>query len=132
MKKIVAVILITFSVIACSTGSKNEFVLHGEITGGFTDSTKVFLKVPDSLNRNLVDIDTALVIGGKFEFKGNQETPTMHYLIVDGLRANLPVIIEKGEIELIGQKDSLQFVSAVGTPQNDFLSEYSTLLCRIF
>ena len=122
MRKYVAIVLIAFTILACNTGS-NGFVLNGEITGGLADSTKVFLKTTDSTNL-LIDVDTTIVIGGKFKFTGNQETPILHYMLVEGSRANLPVVIENGTIKFKAQKDSLQFASAKGTPQNELFNTF--------
>lgn len=125
MKKYLTVILIAILIIACGTGT-DGYTLNGEITGELADSSKVYLKTIDSTNR-LMDVDTAITINGKFEFTGTQDSPVLHYLVVDGIRGNWPVVLENGTIEFKGQKDSLMFANAKGTPQNklfsDFLSE---------
>lgn len=125
MKKYLAVILVAISILACGT-STDGYTLNGEITGELADSSKVYLKTIDSTNR-LMDVDTAITINGKFEFTGTQDSPVLHYMVIEGIRGNWPVVLENGSIEFKGQKDSLMFASAKGTPQNklfsDFLSE---------
>lgn len=124
MKKFLAVIVIATTIIACGTGS-DGYVLNGEITGELADSSKVYLKTTDSTNR-LVDVDTAIAVSGKFKFTGTQEAPALHYMVIDGIRGNWPVILENGDIKFKGQKDSLMFVNAEGTPQNMMFAEFLT------
>lgn len=124
MKKILVIFLIAISIIACSTSS-DGYTINGKITGELADSTKIFLKAIDSTNR-LVDIDTTLFNAGAFKFMGDQSTPALHYITVDGIRGNFPVIVENGKIAFNGQKDSLQFATISGTPQNDFFFSFLT------
>ncbi|WP_394971814.1 redoxin domain-containing protein [uncultured Croceitalea sp.] len=122
MKKVLAVVIVAISIFACGTGS-DGYILSGEITGELADSTKVYLKTTDSTNR-LIDIDTTIAIGGQFEFTGTQDSPTLHYMVIEGIRGNWPVILENGTIQFKGQKDSLMFANAKGTTQNELFSEF--------
>ncbi|GMN08954.1 TlpA disulfide reductase family protein [Croceitalea sp. MTPC9] len=122
MKKGLVVILIAILVIACGTGS-DGYSINGEITGELADSSKVYLKTTDSTNR-LVDVDTTITVGGKFEFQGTQDSPVLHYMVVEGIRGNWPVIVENGAITFKGQKDSLMFAKIEGTLQNEMFSEF--------
>jgi len=122
MKKYLTVILIALTIIACGTAT-DGYTLNGEITGELTDSSKVFLKTIDSTNK-LMDVDTAITVNGKFTFTGVQDSPVLHYMVVEGVRGNWPVVLENGTIEFKGQKDSLMFASAKGTPQNELFSDF--------
>jgi peroxiredoxin len=122
MKKVLAIFIIAISIIACGTGV-DGYTLNGEITGGVADSTTVYLKTTDSTNK-LINIDTTFTIGGKFEFTGTQDSPALYYMVIDGIRGNWPVILENGSIKFKGQKDSLMFVNAKGTVQNEFFSDF--------
>lgn len=129
MKKVLAVIALGAVFFACST-STDGFTINGEISGAMADSTKIFLKTTDSTNR-LIDLDTTNIIDGKFKFTGSSGPLALHYIIVEGIRANVPVILEDGTINLKAQKDSLSFAQVVGTPQNDMLEEYLSEQRRI-
>ncbi|MFD2585515.1 redoxin domain-containing protein [Croceitalea marina] len=122
MKKFLAVATIAISIIACGTGT-DGYTINGEITGGMNDSTKVYLKTMDS-TKKLVDIDTALIIAGKFKFEGTQDAPALHYMVFEGIRGNWPLMLENGTISYKGQKDSLIFTNAEGTPQNEFFANF--------
>ena len=122
MKKLLAVYVIAISIIACSSNS-DGFRINGKITGELADSTTVYLKTTDSTNK-FVDVDTTITIGGEFQFTGTQDAPVMHYLVIDGIRGNLPVVLENGTITFNGQRDSLAFSNAEGTLQNDIFAEF--------
>ena len=122
MKKVLVVFLITIAIVACST-STDGFTVNGKITGGLADSTSIYLKAIDSTNR-LVNIDTTMLKEGVFTFTGNQDSPELHYIGVENVRGNFPVVLENGSITFKGQKDSLQFSDLSGTPQNDFFASY--------
>ena len=124
MKKLLLVFIIAITIVACSTSS-DGYTLNGKITGELIDSTKIYLKAIDSTNR-LIDIDTTMSSNGTFKFTGNQSTPSLNYIVIDGIRGNFPVIIENGNISFSGQKDSLQFATIAGTPQNEFFSNFLT------
>ena len=124
MKKLLLVLIIAITIVACSTSS-DGYTLNGKITGELIDSTKIYLKAIDSTNR-LIDIDTTMSSNGTFKFTGDQSTPSLNYIVIDGIRGNFPVIIENGNISFSGQKDSLQFATIAGTPQNEFFSNFLT------
>ena len=122
MKKLL-VFALTLSVIACNTAPENGYVINGSLKGDVADSTKVFLRTTDSL-RQMVEVDTTMIIGGEFEFAGETELPKLHYLFFDGVRGNAPLILEKGEIGFKAQKDSLAYSQVNGTAQNDLFMNY--------
>ncbi|MEM9000838.1 MAG: TlpA disulfide reductase family protein [Bacteroidota bacterium] len=112
-------------VIAACTSTPEGFVVEGQLKGEIENGTSIFLKSTDSLNQ-LVDIDSTSLTEGGFTFEGNQAVPKLHYLFVDGLRGNVPVIIENGRIGVKFQKDSLNFAELKGTVQNELFMEFLT------
>lgn len=117
MKKITIAICVGILITACSTTVEN-YVLKATVGGDLKDSTRVYLKTTDSLNQ-IVDIDTVQTFDGAFQFEGTREIPQLHYVFVDGLRGNIPVIVENGNIAIRFHKDSLDLAEIKGTPQND-------------
>ncbi|WP_318308586.1 DUF4369 domain-containing protein [Flagellimonas crocea] len=132
MKKLLAISLGVLFLTACNSDPKG-FTLSGTISGEPENGTQIFLKTTDSINQ-LVDIDTTTIENGLFSFSGNQVEPKMHYLFVDKVRGNVPVIIENGSIEVEFQKDSIGQATIKGTEQNelfmDFLKESRKLSNR--
>ena len=130
MKKVSIAISTILFLAACNTAPES-FVINGELRGDVENGTEVFLKTTDSLRRTMIEIDTALVENGQFTFTGVSEKPELHYIFIDGVPGNAPVILENGEIRFGVQKDSLSFVDLKGTPQNNmfmtYLEEYRML-----
>jgi peroxiredoxin len=122
MKKISIPLLVILVLTACSSKS-DGYELNGMIEGSLTDSTSIFLKTTDSLNQ-LIEIDTTQVIGGTFNFKGVVPEAQLYYVMVDGLRGNVPVILENGTISMKFQKDSLGYAKIKGTQQNDLFMDF--------
>lgn len=107
---------------ACGSGTTG-YSIKGSITGDVADGTKVYLKKVDE-NNQAIDLDTATVTKGNFSFEGTPGPLEMHFLAFDNLRGFVPVILEKGSIELSMQKDSLNMAKVSGTPQNDMFADY--------
>ncbi len=123
MKRTVLAFILIGLAMACTT-TPEGYLISGELTGEIENGTQVFLKTPDSLRRNMVDKDTAVVENGVFTFSGTSEGPQLYYLFIDGIRGNSPIILENGEISFSAQIDSLSFARLRGTPQNDLFMNY--------
>lgn len=123
MKKVLGFIVLGLIIIACNSVPENGFSLTGELTGEVADSTEVYLRTTDSL-RQFIEVDTVLVQNGSFEFSGLIEKPTLHYVYVENVRGNVPVVLENGKIEIKAQKDSLAFAKLSGSPQNEMFMQY--------
>ncbi|WP_228236029.1 TlpA disulfide reductase family protein [Allomuricauda sp. M10] len=124
MKKIVAIVLGVLVLASCSSKS-DGYTVSGTISGEPENGLKIFLKTTDSLNQ-LIDIDTTTVENGVFTFTGAQSEPKLHYIFVDQVRGNVPVVLENGDIEVEFQKDSIAFAKIKGTEQNDMFMDFLT------
>lgn len=123
MKKLVSGFLFLVLLASCSNNPKG-YLIEGTITGEVSDSTLVFLRKTDENNKP-VEVDTTMLIGGKFTFEGpTPNVPDLHYVFLDKTPGFKSIILEKGAIEITAQKDSLVFGKAVGTPQNDTFEGY--------
>ncbi|WP_339704878.1 TlpA disulfide reductase family protein [uncultured Kriegella sp.] len=122
MKKVFISFCALIAIVSCSD-KKDGFTIAGTLTGDLENDTKVFLRKMGE-ERQLVDVDTALVQNGKFTFTGEAGAPELQYVFVDKLPGNMVVIIEDGEIQLSAQKDSLGLAKLEGTPQNELFSDY--------
>ncbi|MDF0705799.1 TlpA disulfide reductase family protein [Flagellimonas okinawensis] len=125
MKKLFVLSLGVLFLTACNSEPKG-FTISGTISGEPENGTQIFLKTTDSINQ-LIDVDTATVENGLFSFTGNQLEPKMHYIFVDKLRGNAPIIVENAAMEVEFQKDSIGYAEIKGTEQNElfmgFLAE---------
>lgn len=107
---------------ACNTAS-DGFKLEGTLDGEVENGTQVFLKKTDDDNQ-LIEVDTATIENGKFTFTGSSAMPELHYLLINRVRGNIPIVIENGNIEVSAQKDSLTFAKIKGTIQNDLFADF--------
>lgn len=107
---------------ACNS-NPDGFSIAGTVTGDMEDGTQVFLKKSIE-NKPPVDVDTTTVTGGIFSFEGAAGTPEIYYIAFDKTQGFIPLIMEKGDISLKVQKDSLAFAKVKGTIQNEIFSEY--------
>lgn len=110
-------------IVACSSVS-DGYVIEGEIRGDVKDSTIVYLKTTDSLARQLVDVDTTMITNGEFTFLGTPKAVKVHYLSIEGIQGNAPLILENGTISFKAQKDSMNFHKIKGTLQNELFMNY--------
>lgn len=113
------VLTITFS---CNQ-SPDGFKINGEIRGEFEEGTQVFLKKTGD-NGQPVELDTTVLVNGKFEFTGTATEPDIHYIFIDKIPGYTAIVLENGTIDFNAQKDSLGFAEVKGTPQNKLFFSY--------
>ncbi len=119
MKKIFLLLLVTASLVSCK---KDEFAISGKATG-VTDGTSIFLQKQDSTG--IVQVDTAKVKGGKFEFKGKIKEVGIHMIEIDKIPTGKALfILENGDINVDLRKDTVGKSKISGTISNDRLVEY--------
>lgn len=128
MKKII-LFLSVIALMATSCVEKEAFTIKGTLPNGEYDGQQVFLQTMDSTwnMRNMVTIDTANVVDGKFVFKGlAKEGPMVHYLVLDQapefLRRPVMMILEPGTIDV--KMDTVTTVK--GTKSNDAFQAYQS------
>lgn len=92
------------------------------ISADVEDNNNVFLIALDDNNQPQT-LDTLAIQGGVASYTGSIELPEMHYLLLDGNRDVVPVVLEPGEITVEIYKDSIRSSKASGTKSNrDFRS----------
>ena len=117
MKKIGLIIVLLVGLVACETAPKNAYKVTVNAAGS-EDGKLVYLQKPQTGMPPSV-IDTLEIKNGTVEFSGVSETPQLHYLLFDGNRGILPIIIEEGNITVTAHIDSLNTSKVEGTPSND-------------
>lgn len=86
---------------ACSAQPATSYVVTGNLEG-ITDGTKIEL-IPGATYKDEKPVAEATVTNGKFEFTGVENEPRMFYIRIAGSRGLAKVMIENGEIELLGK-----------------------------
>lgn len=129
MKKII-VIALTGLLMSCNGIIGNGYKISGEISG-LTDGTRVFLERQDPAKGTTIAVDTAKIEKGKFTFEGKAEEPEIHSIRFDNTQGGFIVVVEKGNIDVKGTKDSLAMAKVSGTFNNDELTKYNTEMVKI-
>ncbi len=117
MKKIILSLVVVIALISCTTKEKDAFSITGTIAD-VENGTKVYLKRANQ-NNQPVNVDTTTVENASFTFKGKVVSTEMQYIFIDGIRGNIPIIIESADLEITAFKDSLNVSKITGSPQND-------------
>lgn len=98
-----------------------------EITGevnGLMDGTRVFLQKQEP-GKGVVSVDTAKIEKGKFTFEGEAKEPEMHSISIENVQGGFGVIVEKGNIKAIVNKDSIYKTKLSGTYNNDEFAKFN-------
>lgn len=124
MKKIYLLALIAISFVSCNQEPKG-YKISG--TTDFEDGTRLILSLRDESNMTtgVKEIDTAVVLNGKFEIKGNVEDLDLYFLREEKTNQMISLILENVNIEIQLHKDSIQTSVVKGTFQNDELIKFN-------
>ena len=122
MKKLLLLLLVAFSIVACNKVGKDEFVIVGK-ADGIANGVSLFLQKQDSTG--LVQVDTVKVENGKFKFEGKVTEPSIHFIEIDKIQGRAVLILENGEITMTLRKDTIGKSKSGGTFSNDQLTNYS-------
>lgn len=124
MKKIYLLALIAISFVSCNQEPKG-YKISG--TTDFEDGTRLILSLRDESNMTtgVKEIDTTVVLNGKFEIKGKVEDLDLYFLREEKTNQMISLIIENANIEIQLHKDSIQTSVVKGTFQNDELIKFN-------
>lgn len=124
MKKIYLLALIAISFVSCNQEPKG-YKISG--TTDFEDGTRLILSLRDESNMTtgVKEIDTTVVLNGKFEIKGKVEDLDLYFLREEKTNQMISLILENANIEIQLHKDSIQTSVVKGTFQNDELIKFN-------
>lgn len=122
MRKIGLIVVLLLVLVACDTVAENTYKVTVNAAGA-EDGKLVYLQKPETGLPPSV-IDTLEIKDGSLEFTGTTESPELHYLLFDGNRGILPVILEEGNITITAHIDSLNTSKIEGTPSNDDFTSF--------
>ncbi len=124
--------IFTLAIVLVSCQS-NDYTLN--ISADVEDENQIFLIALDDSNQPQT-IDTLIVKEGVANYTNSIELPEMHYLLLDGNRDVVPVVLEPGKITVEMYKDSIQASKVSGTKSNSefkrYISETTPLIDDLF
>lgn len=101
----------------------NSYTLN--ISADVDDDNNIFLIALDDNNQPQT-LDTLAVQGGVASYSNSIDTPEMHYLLLEGNRDVVPVVLEPGEVTVEMYKDSIKASKVSGTKSNKEFRRYIT------
>jgi len=122
MRRYLGILLI---VLICFSCNKNNYELIGSIEG-VEDGSMLYIKTIDKELR--IKVDSTIITNGIFSLSGNIENPDVHLIVIDGVRGNLPFILENTDLEFILYKDSLGLSIIKGSEENDLATSYKSTM----
>ncbi len=108
MKKIIAVLVVSILIIACSSKKDGNMIVEGNIKG-LKKGTLYLQKMKDTA---LVSVDSVTVLGdGNFKLTDNVDSPVMYYLTFDGNTTDKRILFfgDKGTITINDNIDIFGF-----------------------
>lgn len=115
---------------SCGSGVETSYVINGHVSNADADGNIVYLS--HSNGDELVNLDSAIVDGGLFSFRGEQEVPIMAYLrfnrSLDSLAVPVLFVLENGTIEA---KMDTMLSTVTGTQQNVDFETYKARSHRL-
>ncbi len=94
IKNLSIVLLAAIILASCTKPPKNAFLISGTLDTAI--STTVYLQ--KRMNAPLITIDSTLISGGKFSFKGTIDYPEVYYITIPATKSSVPFFIEPSEI----------------------------------
>ena len=103
---------------ALMTACRSQYMVDGTSNVDGLEGKMLTLKV--YADSDMVDIDSARVVHGRFEFRGGMDSTMLVNLFLEG-RSVMPLVLEEGTVQLTINETQQ---SATGTPLNDSLSNF--------
>ena len=95
MNKILYALIIAATLTSCA----ESYSIQGSSSISSLDGSKLYLKTMK--DQELKNLDSCDVVHGKFRFAGLLDTVKLANLYMDDEPLMMPVVVEKGEIELV-------------------------------
>lgn len=129
MKRLI-VLALAIVVTSCNGVFGDGYKISGEIKG-LNEGTNVFLEKQDENTGMPIAVDTVKVKDGKFEFEGEAKEPQLHFIRFDQQNGSAVLILEKGNISTVINKDSIGLAKFNGTLNNEELKKYNSKMLAI-
>ncbi len=123
MKNIVFFLLSTVVLLSSCEDTSGNLKIKG--TADLDNGSSIFHIVADLNNQPKV-LDTLTVKGGQFSLTVENESPSIHFLQIEGIQGTFPFVAEKGTVSVELYRDSLASSKATGTVSNDDFMKYKS------
>jgi len=128
MKKVLSLLALALILVSCKSEPKSDLAPNtyqvNASAKGIYNGMRAYIKHVD-LDRKEIIIDTAIVMNEAFSFDGDVTSPSLKVISIDGIKQNLPFVLESGVVNIDINKDNI-YESKIEGPQNN--QEYQTYL----
>ena len=122
MKRILILVVLLVAFVGCKQEPRTDFVING-IAQDVYNGSRVYLKDVSNLGREGYT-DTAIVMDGKFIFKGSVDEPKVRVLEIQGVTGEFLFMLENSEIEIEINKQLMLESTATGSKTHNDLVAY--------
>jgi peroxiredoxin len=120
MKNIFLFLLACLILISCSNRKETQYIISGTVKG--VDTGTVYLQKMDSIS--WVNVDSATMKNGSFEFKGSVVIPEKYKIILGGQPYAFPFFVENSDITVVLHADSTAKIEVSGSVTQDIYNTY--------
>jgi len=126
MKKFIYTIAASAALLTACQPS-NSYKIDGTVTG-LNDGDTIYLQ--EANGRQMKTLDSTVVAGGKFTFKGTTDTIQSLYIVFknEGRPDGISLFLEKGNIKVDLNKDKKEESKVSGTVNNDIIQQYTAAI----
>jgi thiol-disulfide isomerase/thioredoxin len=94
IKNFILAITAVIIIASCEKPVKNGYTINGTVD----TAINVMVYLQKRVDAPLITVDSALISGGKFSFKGTINFPEVYYLTIPATKSSVPFFIESAEI----------------------------------
>ncbi|KAF2519188.1 AhpC/TSA family protein [Flavobacterium salilacus subsp. salilacus] len=128
MKKILLLLAFSAAFISCNKLAENEYEITGTVADASMDGKNIILEKQGGY-MGIMPVDTVKIENGKFVFKDTVSAPSLSFLSIEGIPTQKATfILEKGNITIAINKDTLRSSKIGGTFNNEQFYNYSELM----
>lgn len=116
--------IVFLSLIVCLFSCKEEqngYEINASVDSSANNQVAQLFRMDNS---NRIIEDSTTVKDGKIVFKGNIESPDIHFITINSINGSLPIILENTKMDITIYKDSLPKSLIEGSKENDVTKKY--------
>jgi len=129
MKKLISPIIVLLLFIflsACENMTKNNFTVNLKVSG----AKDGWVYLQQNEDGNWLSKDSAEIKNESAILTGNIDLPEIYYLKINDTKSYIPVFVEKGEINIVADKQNLRDAKIEGSPSNNIYQKLMTSLAE--
>ncbi|MDO6597373.1 TlpA disulfide reductase family protein [Oceanihabitans sp. 2_MG-2023] len=125
MQRIIYLLCISLFLTSCTKEKTEGFVVNGTLDNAKNNSLVQLIRT--EARKNII-LDSTRVTENSFTLTGKVDKPDMYYIQIEGVRGNLPFIVENESIDIKIPTDSIYASSIKGGKENDYYNEYQAFI----